>query len=172
MRASTYNSCRASLTVSRLPVPETGKARLARAILPKRVAQLSALWGTPVPRRYTISSRSTRGPSSLCLPCWPCSSVVHLCRWNGLHNSATATCCRCSAALIFFRPLGLVAAMVPVVASLQGCSGLSLLMFFSVILASGRGLVSARPGGVLCPLGFVNAVCVAAGGGSGGGNIF
>ena len=55
-RAGTYNSCRASLTVPRLHVPETGKARLADAILPKHVAQLSALWGTPVPRRYTISS--------------------------------------------------------------------------------------------------------------------
>ena len=87
-------------------------------------------------------------------------------------NSATAACCRCSAALVFFRPLSLVAATVPVVASPQGCSGLSLLMFFSVILASGHGLISARPGGVLCPLGFVDAVCVAAGGGSGGGNIF
>ena len=41
-------------------MPETGKARLAGAILPKCVAQLSALWGIPVPRRYTISSRDMR----------------------------------------------------------------------------------------------------------------
>jgi len=77
-----------------------------------------------------------------------------------------------NAALIFFRPLGLMVSTVQVVASPQGRFGLSLLSFFSAISASGRGLASARPGGVPCPLGSVDAVRVAAGGGSGGGRIF
>ena len=63
-----------------------------------------------------------------------------------LTSSAAAANFRCSAALVCFWLLCLVATAVPVATSPREYYGLSLLMFFSMLSASEHGIVSARPG--------------------------